>query len=45
MACFMCKVIVRDGRSVFAADLGNCIVGKGRQGAGLIYLIFPPAVL
>jgi len=26
MACFMCKGTVRDGLSVFTADLGGCIV-------------------
>lgn len=26
MTCFMCKGAVRNGRSVFTADLGGCIV-------------------
>lgn len=26
MTCFMCKGTVRDGRSVFTANLGECIV-------------------
>ena len=26
MTCFMCKGTMRDGRSTFTADLGNCII-------------------